>query len=367
MPPLELCLRGGGVCNDCGTVLWPHQCFAGCNCPRSACLSANVNTECGARPDDPEDDDDDSDDDDSQYSAAFYSKLAAIDTAEGPSPFEKVAFLERDFPLVPPTIDPARAAKCAEHLELMEAVVQADGAELHPRLLEDLETRLEQQLVALGAPPRVRLAKLAQLNWQLVGSDAGEGDTAVRRLQDAPHVWRSLWAAFRLAFGLTGLDALHLLEGAASDDVSTEKHPTVGTIRHDAPALVLRLAEAAILNPGRRVLAVGWMADELVQRELRGHEMFGSLSAGIKVTEAGHRQMLDETTDGTHLRRVEVVSDGKVISHFFLAVYNHPGSQGRGGTGGELEVPAMLLRALYDGKTSMPTLRIDIDQLRASA
>ena len=115
------------------------------------------------------------------------------------------------------------------------------------------------------------------------------------------------------------------------------------------------------------MLAVGWMADELVQRELRGHEMFGSLSAGIKVTEAGYQQMLDETTDGTHLRLVEVVSEGNVIGHVFLAVYNHPGSQGRGGTGGELEVPAMLLRALYAGKTSMPTLRIDIDELRGRA
>ena len=54
--------------------------------------------------------------------------------------------------------------------------------------------------------------------------------------------------------------------------------------------------------------------------------------------------------------------DGRLLA-FYLAVFGHPGGEKRAATAADIEVPAQLLRDLFDGVTHMDALEIDADAL----
>ena len=74
-------------------------------------------------------------------------------------------------------------------------------------------------------------------------------------------------------------------------------------------------------------------------------------------------RMLTETSDGRNIRRVDVKRGGAVVASFYLAVFGHPGGKKRADTDADIEVPAKLLRDLFDGVTHTDALEIDADAL----
>ena len=72
-----------------------------------------------------------------------------------------------------------------------------------------------------------------------------------------------------------------------------------------------------------------------------------------------------ETSDGRNIRRVDVKRGRAVVASFYLAVMGHPGGKKRADTAADIEVPAQLLRDLFDGKTHMDALEIDADALES--
>ena len=54
---------------------------------------------------------------------------------------------------------------------------------------------------------------------------------------------------------------------------------------------------------------------------------------------------------------------GAEVATFLLAVCGHAGGKKRGATEGDIEVPAQLLRDLFDGKTLAEDLTLDLDAL----
>jgi hypothetical protein len=237
------------------------------------------------------------------------------------------------------------------------------------------ERVLGQQLALIDPRNARTLAELMKQPLLLGGNDAGHGTTFVKRLQDAPHVWRTLVDAACVAWRLSPAEALELFEAAGSTDISSVKYPTVGTIRPDSRALLLRLAFAAMEQTpsaegappsALRVLLSGWLNSRLVQLGLDYRAM--------TVTHNGGDAMDDGASTGDLIRRVEVVGtagDGqfKVLATFVLAVGGHQGGRGRGSTDGDVEVYATMLRALFDGEVppEAPTLQIDVDALLADS
>ena len=73
--------------------------------------------------------------------------------------------------------------------------------------------------------------------------------------------------------------------------------------------------------------------------------------------------MLEATGRGRNIRRVDVKRGGAVVASFYLAVFGHPGGKKRADTAADIEVPALLLRDLFDGVTHMDALEIDADAL----
>ena len=65
----------------------------------------------------------------------------------------------------------------------------------------------------------------------------------------------------------------------------------------------------------------------------------------------------------TAVRRVDVKRGGATVASFYLAVFGHPGGKMRADTDADIEVPAQLLRDLFDGVTHMDALEIDADAL----
>ena len=121
------------------------------------------------------------------------------------------------------------------------------------------------------------------------------------------------------------------------------------------------------------MLATGKLADLLLQLRLVPSSMRASeenthlVQAGVLtgVIPAGriHSRMLDESQQGLNLRRVRVVQGGVEVATFLIAVAGHAGAKGRSGTGGDIEVPAQLMRDLFDGTTHMAELTLDLDNM----
>jgi len=131
------------------------------------------------------------------------------------------------------------------------------------------------------------------------------------------------------------------------------------------------------------VLGLGRLADLLVQLRLNSTRMYnpaitfrnpwgerrfgpgGDLHGiAFKSNPSGcSTQMLEATARGRNIRRVDVKRGGAVVASFFLAVFGHPGRKGRAATDADIEVPAQLLRDLFDAVTHMDALAIDADAL----
>ena len=74
-------------------------------------------------------------------------------------------------------------------------------------------------------------------------------------------------------------------------------------------------------------------------------------------------RMAKNFNDGCNIRRVDIKRGGAVVASFYLAVFGHPGGKKRADTAADIEVPAQLLRDLFDGVTHMDALEIDADAL----
>ena len=60
---------------------------------------------------------------------------------------------------------------------------------------------------------------------------------------------------------------------------------------------------------------------------------------------------------------IDVKRGGAAVASFYLAVCGHPGRKKRSSTEADIEVPAQLLRDLFDGVTHTDALEIDADAL----
>ena len=210
--------------------------------------------------------------------------------------------------------------------------------------------------------------------------DDKEGITA------SAHGWRSLQNACKEAWSIDDEEASELMRGWEQSDVSSTDEWDDASLRRDARKLLRRRvkqAEAAKAagGPWLRVLWLGILPDVLVQLRLQPSRMLasfrdcanshfedGGILEGVLCTprDDGHHscsRMLTETFDGRNIRRVDVKRGGATVASFYLAVFGHPGGRKRADTAADIEVPAQLLRDLFDGVTHMDALEIDADAL----
>ena len=209
--------------------------------------------------------------------------------------------------------------------------------------------------------------------------------------------WRSFLQMLR-ELGLDAQDAGTLMRGwpkptNVSDDGNLKQTP----LRASAKRLLARLvkeAESAKAagGPELRVLGLGRLMDMLLQVQFDASRAFdpngtyaerrfttsGDCLCGVEHTDPpppgtpfkyGKKDhyispnMLEATGRGRNIRRVYIKRGGAVVASFYLAVFVHPGSKKRADTAADIEVPAQLLRDLFDGVTHMDALEIDADAL----
>ena len=282
----------------------------------------------------------------------------------------------------------AADAKRQEALELCKTIRKrvADGAPVDDAAA--IKHKLRQQRGMLDKKASRR--SLRHLKGVPATADGNDPTTQAPTLDDhegisaAAHAWRSLQHACKEAWGIDGEEASELMRRWDQSDVSSTGDYTDATLKRDARKLLrLRVKQAeAAYKKGTllRVLWLGRLADLLVQLDFDASRLMASHApvskhfeesgayAGVLYTPAEdgvHRctKTLTETNDGRNIRRVYIKRGGAVVASFYLAVFVHPGSKKRADTAADIEVPAQLLRDLFDGVTHMDALEIDADAL----
>jgi len=274
-----------------------------------------------------------------------------------------------------------------ECLDLIGEIQQRSEGGASPPDGSGFLNKVRQTAGMLGKEQLSRtLADLKTIRMLMVGNDPTTRAPACfdkTSIVSAAHCWRSLRDAIVEAWGLEPDDALSLLQqwNTSTADVSTTAEFDDVTLPLDARALLRKLAEVAKERGGElRVLATGWLSDLLVQLKLKASALMPSRAPWKAHFEAGgayeHVQhtpaanglqccikMLAISSQGLNLRRVRVRERGAEVATFLLAVCGHAGGKKRGATEGDIEVPAQLLRDLFDGKTLAEDLTLDLNAL----